>query len=184
MARAGRKLVDAKRTPSGQLSREGRNQVNAMAPAVIVRMREAAKALAIDPLWGTELGRMHLQGELSATQLEAGKRWANLARAHAAAICSKGIKAMNIGGSSSGAEPDPDSEAGIKIAERESRTVDRYRDAEGRVIDCGTRVLFAVAALCEDDRPLEWAEKREAVKGLDALSSHWGLTTNSAQRMK
>ena len=61
------------RTPSGQLSRAGRQRE--YPPAQVRRLRDAAMAGLRDPEWGTELGRLYLEGTITAAMYAAGKDW-------------------------------------------------------------------------------------------------------------
>ena len=71
----------AKREPNGKPQRER----SGPSPTEISRLRDAALAGMKDPIWGTQLGILHLSGKLTTSQLAAGKRWAELARDYSAA---------------------------------------------------------------------------------------------------
>ena len=72
----------AKREPNGKPQREP----SGPSPTEISRLRDAALAGMKDPIWGTQLGILHLSGKLTSSQLAAGKRWGELARDYSAAV--------------------------------------------------------------------------------------------------
>jgi hypothetical protein len=78
MAKAGRKAQIGIREPSGRLSRSARKLLGADSVNEIRRVREAALAGMRDPLWGTQLGRLFLEGKISGEQFRAGRNWAEL----------------------------------------------------------------------------------------------------------
>ena len=72
----------ARREPNG---RPRRHRDSGPSPTEISRLRDAALAGMKDPIWGTQLGILHLSGKLTNSQLAAGKRWAELARDYSTA---------------------------------------------------------------------------------------------------
>ena len=76
----------ARREPNGQPKRSLNRESAGPSPTEISRLRDAALAGMKDPIWGTQLGILHLSGKLTNSQLAAGKRWAELARDYSAAV--------------------------------------------------------------------------------------------------
>jgi hypothetical protein len=172
----GRAPKSGQRTPSGQLSRAGRVASQAVAPAALARARDAVLAMLADPLWETELGRMHLRGELNAVQTEAGKRWCNLARAYLRAINARGIKSPSFEGASSTVDPDPESERGQMQTKHDIYIIDDFKRAKEALEKDGVNYLKSVVRLCSDDKQLEFVDKAYAIGGLNSLAIHFGLT--------
>lgn len=180
MARAGRKRTDnAARETNGRLqrlSKEGREAAEALAPATLAILRQNLIRDAQNELWGSQIGIMNLRGEIGLPQLEAGKRWRNLARKYQSALGVKGIKPISFERVGASCDYDPDSAEGRKLSDFEKRHCKDFEDALGCLVDAGRQSLYAVRLLCEEDHPLSWAQKQDAKCGLSALVIHWGLT--------
>lgn len=172
----GRNPKSGPRTPSGQLSRAGRAAAQAIAPAALARARDAVLALLADPLWESELGRMHLRGELNAVQTEAGKRWGNLARAYLKAIGAKDIKSPCFEGGHGSIDPDPASDRGQAQIKYDMEVADDYNRAKGALEDDGIYAFKIVNKLCRENKPLDFVDKVHAISGLNALAIYFGLT--------
>ena len=98
----------AKREPNGKPQRER----SGPSPTEISRLRDAALAGMKDPIWGTQLGILHLSGKLTSSQLAAGKRWAELAADYSAATQSPKPPRSVALEASAGSAVDPDSAKG------------------------------------------------------------------------
>jgi len=157
---AKRKL--GKRTPSGQLSRAVKQPAQAgIAPAVFGRVRDALAADLIDPIWGTQLGQMHLRNEIDTVQFDAAKRWFNVLNDY---FQKSSTSQPGIGNG----EADPNSEPG--------------RKGQPTAYDRGLRVLSkdslsekAVRRLFRGEY-LDFAERLHAANGLNVLAHHYKFT--------
>lgn len=148
----------------------------AMAPSHLALLRVEAVRSLQNPLWGSQLGVLNLAGEITIFQLEAGRRWGNLARQYQKALGAKGIRPVSLELVGATHDFDPDSREGVELAETEQRICECFEDALKALYDSGRAAVFSVRQLCEEDRPLSWQQKRDLIRGLDALSTHWGLT--------
>lgn len=77
-AKGGRPPEEGIREPSGRLSRAAKQIVGADSVGEIKRLREAALSGMRDRLWGTQLGRLWLEGKITAQQFRAGRQWDEL----------------------------------------------------------------------------------------------------------
>ena len=184
MARAGRERKPGKRTSTGQLSREGRAAAEALSPAMLNLLKSETVRSLHNPLWGTQIGIMHLKGEITLFEMEAGKRWANLARRYRQALGAKGVKPVNLERVGASCEYDPDSEEGRLLSAQERDICDDFEAALEALHEADRSAVFAVRMVCEDDQVLSWAQKSSAKLGLAALARHWGLTNQTTQRRK
>lgn len=180
----GRTRKVGKRTPSGQLSREGRAAAEAISPSMLGLLRQETIRNLHNPLWGTQLGVLSLTGELSVAELEAGRRWTNLSAAYQRALGAKGIKPISFERIGACSHYDPDSEEGRELAQTEQRVCEDFERALGALYDAGKAAAYAVRLLCEEDQVISWQQKRDAKCGLLALANHWDLTKNAVQRRK
>lgn len=164
------------RTASGQLSRAKKAIYHETDPARIVRLREEALSRVSNPLWGTQIGQMHLRGEINAVQLSAGQKWFALLAAYRQAIGAKSIapQSLEIGRGSS--EPDIETDRGLRLAERERAVTAEYNKII-QSVGSGSERDRALRRLA-DDKALDFYERRQAICGLDALAFAYGLTNN------
>ena len=182
MKRTGPKLKQGDRTPSGQLSRAASVACRAVSPAELVRMREAALRGVSDPMWGSSYGRMHLEGVINASQLEAAKRWDLLARAYKAAIGAREVKAMDLSGPGPHSAVDPASEEGQRQAKRDAQIVADFEAARKALESFGVLSLRSIRLICEDGLTGSYVQRTYAAAGLNFLAAFWGLTKVQAQR--
>src|SRR3990167_6065285 len=92
MARTRRnRRTTAVREPNGRVQREREFE-----PALIRRLRDAALRGLRDAEWGTELGMMYLQGELTEGQYAAGIRWAREAADYMSGISIFPVRSANL----------------------------------------------------------------------------------------
>ena len=66
----------AVRKPCGRIARKADPEL--LDPLRVRRLVDASVAGLRDSLWATTLGRLHLTGKLSASEVAAGVRWASL----------------------------------------------------------------------------------------------------------
>lgn len=171
----GRPRKSGKRTPAGELSREGRAAAEACAPGHLRTIRDQLLREVRDPLWRSNLGIMNLHGEITVQQLEAGKRWRNLAREYQSILGVRGIKSASverIGASGGCSITDVNA---TEVDERDWRICRDFEAALDALHGAGRAAVFTVRLLCEEDQSLSWEQKRYAVGGLEALAVHWGL---------
>jgi hypothetical protein len=172
----GRPKQEGSREANGRLQREPKDiSKRDTSPASIRRIREAAFKAASDPLWGTEIGKLNLEGQIDDIQLEAGRKWSVAREAYDRAMGFKRAKAMTFGAGAAGTPPDPDSEIGQEISQREERDISNYTRAENSLSCFGKLSLDAVNDLCIEDKPLEWVRRQYAGAGLTCLAYHWGI---------
>jgi len=163
------------REPAGRLSRSVEHEIGAASPAVAKRLRDMALAGAALSEWGTELGRLFLGGKLDPALYEAGKRWARLTAAyHAATGGPAPVVSIGLWTDGRRRTPDPDSEAGQRIAEREKAVCDAWREADAVLSSSGCR--SAVDAVCILNLACSSSRDREFLKkGLLWLVDFWGI---------
>ena len=167
------------REPSGRLSRSRFDEDMACSPAQVRRLRDAAAAGMSDPEWGTELGRLFLQGKVSAPNYAAGKWWAVLAvRARRAIDAPKEAptKAAFVWGIG-GRDADPDSDEGKKLAARDREDVMEFMAAHGALLGAGMLAERAVRSVCEDRKTVEGHQELISLnRGLSWLGEYRDLT--------
>jgi hypothetical protein len=179
MARAGRKrnkllLV---REPNGRKSRALDEEQ--FAPAQVKRLRDEALSGMADPEWGTELGRLFLDGTISAPMYGAGKWWAERASEYLAAIGAPppDAKAVTLERRSPSEPPDPDSPAGLRAVAEDQEALAAMQEAHACLISAGALAEKAVRSLCErNEAPAGEYEKTSAIRGLLWLAEYRRLT--------
>ena len=174
-----RKAVTS-REPSGRPSRTDPAALVACSPAEVRRLRDAALAGMQSAEWGTELGRLFLNGKINAPCFAAGKRWAELATNYRDAIGAPqpSPKAASIERRGHTGAVDPDSESGAKQAARDRETVLNYTDAHRALSGAGMLSEQAVRAACERNELVTGVHALGLLNvGLSRLSLFWGLTT-------
>jgi hypothetical protein len=161
------------REPNGRHQRESREA----SPTEVRRLRDAALRGMRDPEWGTELGRLFLQREITAAMYAAGRRWAQDAAKWRHAIGAFPVRtaAFERGHSH---PPDPDSPQGQEQAKRDRDAAERFFDAQAVLVATGSGAERAVQALCERDEAPTFVDLICARAGLSALATHYGLTGN------
>ena len=172
MARKNR-LVTA-REPNGRIQREGREDT---APTEVRRLRDAALRGMRDPEWGTELGRLYLEGALTGAQYAAGKRWREEASDYRQAIGVFPVRSAALQRGSHSHDVDPESEEGQKQATRDRNGAERFFAAHSYLASVGNLAETVVRRICEEDEaPCGFAEHQALRKGLTALANHYNLT--------
>lgn len=167
------RLVTA-REPNGRIQREGREDA---APTEVRRLRDAALRGMRDPEWGTELGRLYLEGALSGGMYAAGKRWREEAAEYRQAIGVFPVRSASLERGSHGHDTDPDSEEGQKQATRDRNGAERFFAAHSYLASVGNLAESVVRRICEEDEaPCGFAEHQALRKGLSSLADHYNLT--------
>ena len=178
--KAGRPRKSVPRTPSGQPSRAvgARPEPKGLPPATIRRMIATDAKRVEGAEWGTPIGRMVLEGEITAEQYLAGRQWDRRARLYWPAINapSPDPQAARMG-KSRGAPPDPSSAAGARQAKHDRSAVDAFRDALGQVQILGPAYVRTVREVCEGaGRPTEgYADLMRLRAALTRLAVFWRL---------
>ena len=178
--RAGRKRSAGERAPSGQLSRKLVDEIEGRAPSCVMRLvRDSLRGYA-EPVYGTPLGRLFLDGKLTAPEFEAGKRWDRLLRRYHKSIAAplpdpKSI-ALDILGPTR--EADPESKAGQEQATIDRAVVNALQDAYVIVIAHGRDAARDMRSLCEGagEYPRGYQALCRAKSVLSGLVKFWGLT--------
>ena len=186
--RPGRKRLAGSRTPSGQLSRSVMDAIGGHHPASIMRLVHDSLRGYAEPVYGTPLGRLFLEGKLSAPEFEAGKRWDRLVRRYHRAIAAplpdpKGLALDIIGGVR---DADPDCEAGQDQAKLDRAVVNAFKDAYAIIVAHGGAAERDMRALCESagEYPRGYQAFVRAKAVLSGLANFWGLTKTRKQRIK
>ena len=165
----------ARREPNGKPQR---HRDSGPSPTEISRLRDAALAGMKDPIWGTQLGILHLSGKLTNSQLAAGKRWAELARDYSAAVgAPRGPRSAALE-ASGGSAVDPDSARGLREARRHSQIIHGYLAALETLARASSLARAAVVLVCEQDAHPIPTDLVALKSGLDALTAFW----NGAKR--
>ena len=168
-----RRKVLSQREPNGQTKRSMR-EPEFPSPGEVSRLRDAALAGLRDPIWGTCLGLLYLNGKLTASQFAAGKRWTELAQDYSAAQLSpRAPRSANLD-PQGGTTLDPDSAKGVREARRHARTVHGYLGAVEVLKRTGEAPRLAVRDVCEFDLyPTSMFQLGALRAGLQALAGWW-----------
>ena len=169
MGKRKNRLLKA-RTPSGQLSRAGRERE--FPPAQVKRLRDAAMAGLRDPEWGTELGRLYLEGTITASMYAAGKDWREKAARYVDTLGHFPVRTILLEGRGGSMPPDPDTPEGQKRARREADAMERFFEAHHILLSAGKMAEATVRRLCEhNEGPCGMAELIALRNGLSALAA-------------
>jgi hypothetical protein len=171
------------REPNGRLQRPSAAVTNAVSPAEIRRLRDAALVGMRDHEWGTELGRLFLQDEIEPVEFEAGKRWGRLVEAYHRATGAPPVRSMAFDRAPRSAQVDPESEEGQAQAAADRAIAEDMREAHAVLMSAGMRAERAVRQICEE------REASVSVVGLDNLraglrwlAKHWGILQEAKKR--
>ena len=163
-----------RREPSGRLQRE-----REISPTEIRRLRDAAVRGLRDPEWGTELGRLLLNGELTILQYAAGKMWREHAARYRQAIGAFPVRSISLEQGVRAHPPDPYSEAGRTIAAREREEAEAFFAAHAALVAIGMGAESSVRRLVEQDEAMAGLyDLKNARAGLSALAIYYGLTND------
>jgi hypothetical protein len=177
-----RKELFVIREPSGRPSRAVADAVKPCSPAEVRRLRDAALANMHDEAWGWEIGRLFLQGKISADEFEAGKRWRRLVEAwrQATGMPKPSPKALAMFSGPRSEPADPDSDEGQKEIARARELTTAMMESHAVLVSFGLLAENAVRRTCESDFAPEGQEGlNQLVRGLGSLSVLWGLTQGS-----
>ena len=183
MAKARKLRLVEVREPNGRISRA--RDEREYPPGQVKRLRDAAMLGLRDQEWGTEMGRMFLDGTLTAEMYAAGKWWRETAAKYQQAICAPPPDARAVSFQiGRGASPiDPDSEAGKTEARRHSAATVTFLESHAALMGAGLLAERAVRRLCEQDEAPIGEEQRQSVKrGLLWIAKYRGLTPDSKSR--
>lgn len=165
------RLVTA-REPNGRIQRSTERELS---PTEVRRLRDAAFRGLRDAEWGTELGRLCLEGSITWAMYGAGKRWREVAAKYRQAIGVFPIRSASLERGSHSHDTDPDSDEGRKQAARDRDGAELFFAAQAS-LTVGL-VESVVRRICEDDEaPCGFAEHQALRKGLSALVVHYNLT--------
>lgn len=145
------------REPTGRPSRQLTDaDLESCSASQIKRLRDASLAEMSDPEWGTELGRLYLQGKITIGQYGAGKWFSMLSTSCRAALDApahprKSAFVRGVGGH----DPDPDSDEGRKQAQRDREAVQSFMEVHAALIGAGMLAERMVRNVCEDDKMIE-----------------------------
>ncbi len=166
---ASRRKYLNNRTESGQLSHAGRDRE--YPPAQVRRLRDAAMRGLRDPEWGTELGRMFLEGKITGAMYAAGKDWREKAAKYANAIGAFPVRSAALERGIQALPADPDSPEGQECAKREANAMERFFEAHAKLLSAGKMAETCVRRLCEhNEGPCGTAELIALCNGLSALA--------------
>jgi hypothetical protein len=183
MAKARKQRLVLVREPNGRVSRTLNERE--FPPAQVKRLRDAAMAGLRDPEWGTELGRLYLEGTLTAEMYAAGKWWRETASRYRGAICAPAPdpKALVLEIGCGSFRPDPDSDAGRELVKRDCTATLIFLEAHGALLGAGMIAERTVRRLCEEDQaPVGEEERLAARNGLLWVAKHRGLTPDAKSR--
>lgn len=185
MTRKGRKRQSGPREPAGRLARSAAAPETSYAPSAIKRLTECAIRGVADAAYGTPLGRLYLEGRLSAAQFAAGRRFDRLTRAYRQAIAAPRpdprSNALEVGPRS--VDIDPESFVGHRQQAEHRASVAAMEEARAVLASCGKAVESTVRDLCEArELPAGWSGQNALCAGLTALAEHWHLTRSGRGR--
>ena len=169
MARKGRKRQTGQREPAGRLARSAAEPGNDYAPAAIKRLTDCAIRGVADAAYGTPLGRLYLDGHLTAAQFAAGRRFDRLTRRYLHAIAAPRPDPHSLGLEYDPRSPevDPDSSAGREQTADHRVVVAAMGEARTVLANCGKTAEAAVRGLCEArELPAGWSGRSALVAGL------------------
>lgn len=173
------------REPNGRLSRSTSDTIEAVAPAVVKRLRDAAARGAADPEWGTQLGRLFLEAKLTPPQYEAGRRWGKLVAQWRKAIGApspypgEGPVAFlgTVRSRSDGDDPPVDTPEGKRIRGDRMRVIQDMQQAHAVLVGAGLVAEAAVRGTCEENEiPIGTLGLENLQNGLSWLARFWDLT--------
>jgi hypothetical protein len=137
----------------------------------VKRLRDAAMAGLRDPEWGTELGRLYLEGTITASMYAAGKAWREKAARYVHSLGHFPVRTILVEADRGSLPPDPDTDEGRKQARREADAMERFFEAHHVLLSAGKLAEATVRRLCEhNEGPCGMAELIALRNGLSALA--------------
>lgn len=169
-----RKKRTVPRTPSGAISRARALIFKETDPTHLVRLRDAAVQSVANPLFGSELGRLHMSGIINAIQLSAGQKWTRIFQLYQRIIGAKQIHPQSLQLGAASHDPDPESEGGKKQTDLEMVIRAEY-DGAIKAIGHGSEREKVLRHLA-DDQAIPYFERQHAICGLNRLADFYRLT--------
>lgn len=173
------------REPNGRLSRSTSDAIEAVAPAVVKRLREAAARGVADAEWGTHLGRLFLEAKITPPQYEAGRRWGKLVAQWRRAVGApppypgEGPVAFlgTVRSRADGDDPSVDTSEGKRLRAARMRVIQDMQHAHAALIGAGMLAERAVRGICEENEmPIGALGLENLQNGLSWLARFWDLT--------
>jgi hypothetical protein len=186
MTRKGRKRQAGPREAAGRLVRTSAEPDKGYSPAAIKRLADCAIAGVADAAYGTSLGRLYLEGRLSAAQFAAGQRFDRLTRRYLQAIAAPrpDPRSIGLGDGPRSADIDPESQAGREQMADHRATIAAMGEARAVLSGSGKGAEAAVRALCEaGELPAGWSGHSALAAGLSGLAAHWHLERKARSRV-
>jgi hypothetical protein len=148
-------------------------------PSAVKRLVDASVRNAQDRVWGTPLGRLHLESKITATELAAGLKWDRVYADYRSAIGAPSPfprPAAALGDARS-IPPDPHSPEGEKIARKARKAAREFEGAHKALLMAGMQAEAATRALCEGEGKILMSHLAylKARDGLQALARYWKL---------
>jgi hypothetical protein len=181
--RTGRKRFAGDRASCGRLSRSLETDIGAVSPTAIARLVQESLRGCADEIFAAPLGRLYLEGKLSAAEFEAGKRWDRLSRRFYLAIGAPRPDPRI--GSLSHAEKrkadwtdlNLDSEIGQDRLRVDRELIEAFRAARAVVAEHGAAAERDMRRLCEGmgEFPAGLEALMRAKHALGSLAWFWGL---------
>jgi hypothetical protein len=187
MTRKGRKRQAGPREPGGRPARSAAEPDSTYSPSAIKRLTDCAISGIADAAYGTPLGRLYLEGRLSAAQFAAGQRFDRLTRRYLQAIAAPrpDPRSIALDHGPRSADIDPDSAAGREQMADHRAIVTAMGEARAILAGCGKAAEAAVRGLCEvNELPAGWSGQSALAAGLSALADHWHLGRNARKHAR
>ena len=151
-------------------------------PFKFVGFLDAAAEGLRDPLWGSMIGRLHLNGKISSAELATAKHWARIVANYSAACCSprppRTVPLDAIGGT----PVDPDSATGEREVRRHERASAAWLEGRNALRLAGRDAERVVDDVCAQDRAPAGFDDLNALRaGLAALAALWSARRKASR---
>lgn len=180
--RTGRRRSPRRRTPCGQISRSLVREIGGETPSAVIRFVRQSLSECSDQAYGSPLGHLLLQGKITASEFESGRRWDRLSRRYRAAIGAPRSDPTTTPfraeiPARAPAPTDVDSEVGRARAEIDAETIAAFHAAHAIVLGCGAEAERDMRRLCEGlgELPAGYEALNRAKDALRRLAVFWGL---------
>ena len=169
----------APRTASGRL----KPATHLLAPTQIRRLLDSAATEVRHQAFGTQLGRLYLNGQVSATEFAAGKRWAEIVANYSIA-CRSPSPPRTLSLDAIGIRPtDPDTATGEREMRRHERASAEYLAGRNALRLVGLEAERVVDSVCARDCALAGFGELNALRaGLQALAALWAAKRKARAR--
>ena len=170
------------RGSTGRLLRVARD-AELMSPTEARRLVDAAASGLRDQVWGTTIGWLYINGQLTAAQFSAGKRWAELVANYSIA-CRSPSPPRTLSLDAVGGMPiDPDTATGAKEVARHERASAAYLEGRHALRLAGRDAERVADEVCTQDRaPAGLSELNALRAGLAALAALWSAKRTASAR--